>query len=148
MNPIGHKIRKLGLAIPSELDENICPTGQPVTEQQIQSLSLKRDRVHGAWKYTLLPRKDAYDVYNCVRNVPEGPNALAKACRHLLEFGEGVAGFTSIDAKFRFVDSFGLTSVRQFVEETRILQNRSPDQWQQVAFGQVDAWSHALGLRE
>ena len=35
-----------------------------------------------------------------------------------------------------------------FVEETDVLGDRSPEQWQQDAFGQVDAWLRALGLRD
>lgn len=31
-----------------------------------------------------LKRKDAYDIYYCVRNYPEGPEALAEACKPLL----------------------------------------------------------------
>jgi hypothetical protein len=37
--------------------------------------------------------------------------------------------------------------VRRFVEDTKILGERTPDQWQQDAFGQVDAWLRALGIR-
>jgi hypothetical protein len=29
-------------------------------------------------------RKDAYDIYYCVRNYPDGIDALAAACRPLL----------------------------------------------------------------
>jgi len=34
------------------------------------------------------------------------------------------------------------------VEGTEILDGRTPEQWQQDAFGQVDAWLRALGLRD
>ncbi len=37
------------------------------------------------------------------------------------------------------------SSVRGFVEDTSALAERSPDQWQQDAFGQVDAWLRGLG---
>ena len=43
VNLIGHTTTRSGLAIRSELDENSYPTGQPVTEEQMESLSLKRD---------------------------------------------------------------------------------------------------------
>lgn len=39
------------------------------------------------------------------------------------------------------------TSVRQFVDRPDLLEERTADQWQQDAFGQVDAWLRALGLR-
>jgi hypothetical protein len=32
-------------------------------------------------------------------------------------------------------------------QDTRILADRTPAQWQQDAFGQVDAWLRALGIR-
>ncbi|MBB3163837.1 hypothetical protein FHS25_004332 [Rhizobium laguerreae] len=42
---------------------------------------------------------------------------------------------------------YGASSLRNFVAETDILDGRSADQWQQDAFGQVDAWLRALGFR-
>ena len=56
VNLIGHTTTRGGLEIRSELDDNRYPTGQPVTEQQMESLLLKRDGFHGEWNYTLLPR--------------------------------------------------------------------------------------------
>ena len=55
MNLIGHTTTQSGLAIRSELDENSYPTGQPVTAEQMESLSLKRDKFHGDWNYSLSP---------------------------------------------------------------------------------------------
>ncbi len=57
VNLIGHTTTRSGLAIRSELDENSYPTGQPVTEEQMESLSLKRDKFHGDWNYSLMPRE-------------------------------------------------------------------------------------------
>lgn len=56
VNLIGHTTTRGGLEIRSELDDNRYRTGRPVTEQQMESLLLKRDRFHGEWNYTLLPR--------------------------------------------------------------------------------------------
>ena len=56
VNLIGHTTTQSGLAIRSELDEN-NPTGQPVTAEQMESLSLKRDKFHGDWNYSLRPRE-------------------------------------------------------------------------------------------
>jgi hypothetical protein len=92
-------------------------------------------------------QKDAYDIYYCVRNYPGGYGALADACRPLLEVEAGVGGFSLIAAKFDRLDGYGPACVRQFVESTHIQGERSLDQWQQDAFGQVDAWLRALGLR-
>ena len=49
--------------------------------------------------------------------------------------------------KFRHLDDFGPTSVRQFVDRPDVLGERTADQWQQDAFGQVNAWLSASGLR-
>lgn len=92
-------------------------------------------------------RKDAYDIYYCVKNYPGGFEALAEDCRPLLEVEGGTQGYKCIAEKFEAFDTFGPTSVRRFVEESEILGDRSPDEWQQDAFGQVDAWLRALGIR-
>lgn len=106
-------------------------------------LAMKGHAVNGRYK-----QKDAYDIYYCVRNYAGGPDALAEACRPLLDHASGLAGFKFIAEKFETPDGFGPTCVRKFVEETAVLGDRSPDQWQQDAFGQVDAWLRALGLRQ
>ncbi len=92
-------------------------------------------------------QKDAYDIYYCVRNYPGGPAALAEACRPLLDHPSGVAGYDFISGKFDSADGFGPTCVRRFVEDTHALGDRTPEQWQRDAFGQIDAWLVALGLR-
>ena len=94
-----------------------------------------------------LKQKDAYDVYYCIRNYPGGVASLAEDCRPLLKHQNAVDGYTFINAKFETLDSFGPTCVRRFVEESQILGDRDPDQWQRDAFGQVDAWLKALGFR-
>ncbi len=91
--------------------------------------------------------KDAYDIYYCVRNYPGGPEALATDCRPLLEAPGGAEAFAIINEKFAAPDTMGPTYVRQFVEETYLLGERTADQWQQDAFGQIDAWLRALGVR-
>lgn len=38
-------------------------------------------------------QKDAYDIYYCIRNYPDGIDALAEACRPLLQatqWGQGI----------------------------------------------------------
>jgi hypothetical protein len=56
VNLIGHTTTKTGLAIRSALDENRYPTGREVTAQQMESLSMKQDKFHGEWNYTIQPR--------------------------------------------------------------------------------------------
>ena len=105
-------------------------------------LAMKGHALNGRYK-----QKDAYDIYYCVRNYPEGSEALAEVCRPLLDHASGAKGFGLIAEKFDTADGYGPTCVRQFVQETDILGDRTADQWQQDAFGQVDAWLRALGLR-
>jgi transposase len=56
VNLIGHTTTKAGLEIRSALDENRYPTGREVTDQQLEALSIKREKFHGEWNYTLKPR--------------------------------------------------------------------------------------------
>jgi hypothetical protein len=92
-------------------------------------------------------QKDAYDIYYCIRNYPGGIEALAEDCRPVLAHKEGEQGYRCIAEKFDDQDGYGPTSVRRFVHDTQILGERTADQWQLDAFGQVDAWLRALGLR-
>jgi hypothetical protein len=91
-------------------------------------------------------QKDAYDIYYCVVNYPGGPAALAHDCKPVLEQPSGKEGYGYIAEKFAKDDGYGPVSVRRFVEDSSILEARTPDQWQQDAFGQVQAWLKALGL--
>ena len=94
-----------------------------------------------------LKRKDAYDIYYSIRNFPDGIDALVEATRPLLDVRSARQGYCLISDKFRNIEDFGPTSVRRFVEGSYLLGNRTADQWQQDAFGQVDAWLRGLGLR-
>ena len=91
--------------------------------------------------------KDAYDIYYSIRNFPGGIDALVEATKPLLVYETAQKGFLHISEKFRHLDDFGPTSVRQFVNTPELLAERTPDQWQQDAYGQVNAWLSALGLR-
>ena len=88
--------------------------------------------------------------FQLVRTVPsrdDGADALVEATRPLLDFEAARTGYLNISKKFRHSEDFGPTSVRQFVDRPDILGERSADQWQQDAFGQVEAWLSALGLK-
>ena len=91
-----------------------------------------------------LKRKDAYDIYYCIRNYPGGVETLAEVCRSVNVVAEGAEGYAYIAAKFEAFDSFGPTSVREFIEDSDLLGDRTPEQWQQDAFGQVQAWLRKL----
>ena len=77
-------------------------------------LAMKGHALQGRYK-----QKDAYDIYYCVRNYPEGIDALAEACRPLIGHASGEQGYRYIAEKFDTVDSYGPTCVRRFVEDTR-----------------------------
>lgn len=94
-----------------------------------------------------LKQKDAYDIYYCVRNFPGGIEALVDATKPLLAYETATTGFLHISEKFRHLDDFGPTSVRHFINRADMLAERTADQWQQDAFGQVNAWISALGLK-
>lgn len=104
-------------------------------------LAMKGFALQGRYK-----QKDAYDIYYCIRNYREGIVALAEACRPLLLHASGLQGYRHIADKFKQIDDHGPSCVRRFVEETQALDERTPDQWQADAYGQVNAWLRALGL--
>lgn len=105
-------------------------------------LAMKGHALVGRYK-----QKDAYDIYYCIRNYPGGINALAEECQPLLAHASGVLGFQHIAEKFDVFEGHGPTCVRRFVQDTDALGERTPEQWQQDAFGQVDALMRAMGLR-
>ena len=94
-----------------------------------------------------LKSKDAYDIYYCIRCFPGGVDALVEATQPLLGVETARQGYCLISDKFRTVKHFGPSSVRRFVEGSQLPDDRTADQWQQDAFGQVDAWLRGLGLR-
>ena len=56
VNLIGSTTTKAGLSIRSELDEGSYPTGRKVTDEPISGLSIKKEKFHGEWNYTILPQ--------------------------------------------------------------------------------------------
>jgi predicted nucleotidyltransferase len=90
--------------------------------------------------------KDAYDIYYCVRNYQGGVDALVTDCKPLLDDAEAVIAFKHIAEKFADRDFHGPESVARFAEEAQILEDRTKDQWQTDAYGQVAAWLKGLGL--
>lgn len=104
-------------------------------------LAMKGHALNGRFK-----DKDPYDIYYSIRNFEGGPDALAAACKPLLEHESALQGYRYIAEKFDKPDSYGPDRVRRFVGDNPP-DGRTPDQWQQDAFGQVDAWLRALGLR-
>jgi hypothetical protein len=91
-------------------------------------------------------RKDAYDIYFSVRQFAGGPQALAQACRALLDDPVARQGYECITEKFTGQDSFGPVTVREFMAQSAALGEMSTEQVQLDAFRQVRAWLDALGL--
>ena len=56
VNLIGGTTTKTGLEIRSELDGGSYPIAREVTNQQMDGLSIKREKFHGEWNYTIRPR--------------------------------------------------------------------------------------------
>ena len=56
INLIAATTSKTGLSVKSALDVNLYPAGVKVSDQQMAELRLRRDRFHGDWNYSLLPR--------------------------------------------------------------------------------------------
>jgi hypothetical protein len=99
--------------------------------------------------YALVQRdkkKDAYDIYFCVRNYADGIDALAAECRKLLEDPVAREGFENIAGKFSAADAFGPQTVRMFLEGSGGMGDMSPEQLQEDAFQQVRAFLKGLGL--
>ena len=97
--------------------------------------------------YALVQRdkkKDAYDIYFCVRNYKQGIEVLAEECAKLLDDPVAREGYANIASKFGSEDAFGPETVRLFVEGSDALGDMTADQVRTDAFRQVNAWLKAL----
>jgi hypothetical protein len=56
VNLIGGTKTKTGLEIQSELDGGRYPIAREVTDQQMDGLSIKQEKFHGEWNYTIRPK--------------------------------------------------------------------------------------------
>ena len=56
INLIAATTTAAGLKVKGKLDTNTYPAGVKVSDQQMAELQLKRDKFHGDWNYSLLPR--------------------------------------------------------------------------------------------
>jgi len=57
VNLIGSTTTATGLTIQAELDENEYPTGTKVTDEDLAGVGIKRNKFHGEWNYTILPKR-------------------------------------------------------------------------------------------
>jgi DDE family transposase len=56
VNLIGNTKTRAGLQVRAELDLNSYVTGIKVTDEELAAVNLKKDKFHGEWNYTILPR--------------------------------------------------------------------------------------------
>jgi transposase len=57
VNLIGSTRTRTGLRVQAELDTNSYAKGIKVTDQEMESLRLKKDKFHGEWNYRILPHE-------------------------------------------------------------------------------------------
>jgi len=56
VNLIAATTTKAGLRVRAEVDPGRYPQGVKVTDKEVASIRIERDRFHGDWNYTILPR--------------------------------------------------------------------------------------------
>ena len=57
VNLIAASTTRTGLQVHAELDSGSYPARQQVSDQEMAAIRLRRDKFHGEWNYTILPRK-------------------------------------------------------------------------------------------
>jgi transposase len=55
---IGHPRTRAGLRIRTALDTNSYPDGITVSDEELAAVRIKKDKSHGEWNYTILPREN------------------------------------------------------------------------------------------
>jgi hypothetical protein len=92
-------------------------------------------------------KKDAYDIWFCIRNFEAGIEALADDCRPLMDEDEARQAFQNIADKFRDENDFGPVTVRRFLEGSPDkCGDMTADQIQSDAYFRVSKWCKLLGL--
>lgn len=59
VNLIANTKTRQGLKVRARLDTNLYPSGVKVTDAELAAVSLKSDRFHGEWNYSILPQARA-----------------------------------------------------------------------------------------
>jgi hypothetical protein len=62
VNLIGSTKSTTGLTVKCELDEDKYPNGQTVSKEELANLNIKRDKFHGEWNYTIMPRENIKQI--------------------------------------------------------------------------------------
>lgn len=137
------------IALRSNLKMRIAGTMPDGRKNEVEMLVASIPALLVMKGYALVQRdkkKDAYDIYFCIRNHEDGIEALAAECAKLL--GDPVAreGFENIARKFGDADAFGPQTVRRFLEGSDAPGGMTAAQVQEDAFRQVRAFLLALGI--
>ena len=94
-------------------------------------------------------KKDAYDIWFCIRNYEGGIEVLAEACKPLLEEEEAKVAYMNIAEKFRNENDFGPETVRRFLENSPDkCGDMTPEQIQTDAYLRVSKWCELLGIKK
>jgi transposase len=56
VNLIGNTTTRTGLKVRADLNLNSYPTGIKVTDEELSEVNIKKDKFHGEWNYTIMPR--------------------------------------------------------------------------------------------
>jgi hypothetical protein len=56
VNLIAATTTETGLKVACELDRNSYPSGIKVSKEDMAGISLRKDKFHGEWNYTILPQ--------------------------------------------------------------------------------------------
>ena len=56
INLIGNTTTRTGLKVKAGMDLNSYPTGIKVSDEELASVNLEKDKFHGEWNYTIIPR--------------------------------------------------------------------------------------------
>lgn len=89
-------------------------------------------------------KKDAYDIYYCIRNYEDGIDALVEACRPLLAEAEAERAYRNIATKFAEPNGFGPATVRMFLAEQDGMGDMTLDEVETDSHFQVRAWARGL----
>jgi len=93
-------------------------------------------------------KKDAYDIWFCIKNYEGGIEALAEECMPLLKEDEAKEAFMNIANKFKNESDFGPVTVRQFLENSPDkCGDMTSDQIQTDAYMRVSKWCEILGIK-
>jgi hypothetical protein len=64
VNLIASTTTAKGLKIQAELDRAIYPTGLKVSDQELETVNIKKADFHGEWNYSILPNNGKLRVEN------------------------------------------------------------------------------------